>query len=314
MGQHRRRQPRGHGGGPRAGDARRRHRRARAGHAVAQPRGPHRARPPVLRRRGDVPPRAARRPAVGRGLRDRPRRARAGAHPRPARPRPVPRRLARRAADPGAPRPPRRRRRADRGAPRRAARARPRRASPWHPRARHDPRPRGGRRPVRRRPALRAPGDHRAHRLRAKATRFRHNLAADGHAPGADRPDPHADRPARAQRQGARDDRGRRRGRPAAHDRVRVALAVVVVRRAGSGARMPVRSPGPWRPPAPDRAAPSGRRDARGAGFQRNPAPRHTDQVRPGRGAAPSRAPRRGRCRHRSRGPCSWSTRPPPRR
>ena len=60
--------------------------------------GTHRARPPVLRRRGDRPARAAGRGAVGRRVRDRPRRARAGPHPGPPRPRPAPRRLAGRAA------------------------------------------------------------------------------------------------------------------------------------------------------------------------------------------------------------------------
>ena len=62
--------------------------------------GPHRARPPVLRRRGHPAARAAARRARRRDLRRRPRGPRAGPDPGPARPGPAPRRLPRRPAAP----------------------------------------------------------------------------------------------------------------------------------------------------------------------------------------------------------------------
>ena len=84
LGQHRRRQPRGDRRRPGPRDARRGARHTRAARAVAQRQGARRARSAVLRRRGAGAPRAARRGAVGRDLRHRPRRARAGPHPRAA--------------------------------------------------------------------------------------------------------------------------------------------------------------------------------------------------------------------------------------
>ena len=216
-GTHRRRQPGAVGGRPRpcvAGV-----RRGRAGDDGDEPVGPRArtARRAVLRRRGHAAPRAAAPRARDRDLRDGPRRHRAGAGPGPPRRRAAPRRLARGA----------RRRRSGwptvtatrwRGCTvhhARGARAGARRAARRQPRADHDARPRRGRRPVRRRPALRAPGVDRADRLGGQVEPLPQAAGRRARRGGAGA-DHHTDRAARTRGQATCDDRRERRRGPAA--------------------------------------------------------------------------------------------------
>ncbi len=183
---------------------------------VAQRQGADRARPAVLRRRGHAAARAAAGGARRGDLRARPRRARARPHPGPPRPRAAPRRLARRPA---------RRRAAGRASPtpsRASTCTTPRCPSSCsaqvparHARARHDPRPRRGRRALRRRAALRAPRLASGSSARRRSGAVRDALRVEGHDDGAHRAGSRRRSAARPRRQGPRHHRGQRRRRAA---------------------------------------------------------------------------------------------------
>ena len=118
------------------------------------------------------------------------------------------------------------------------------------------------------RPALCAPGHHRPDRQLDQGEPVPPRPRVRRPLGGGRGPHPHADRPARAGRQGPGDDRGVG-GRRAAGDP-----------RGGAGVGGPPPGPSRSHDALRPRAGPSARRgtstgDGRGAGFQRNPAPRH---------------------------------------
>ncbi len=216
LGHDRRGQPRGDRGaaGPRAAGVA----GLRTGDRDDQP---HRAgacavRGAVLRRRGDAAVRAAAPGAGRRDLRDGARRHRAGPDPGPPRPRAAPGGLAGRAGRPAAARGGHRGRPGP-GAPppRGGAGAGARRAARRQPRPDHDPRPRRGRRAVRRGAAVRAPGLDRADRVVGEVATVREEARGGGPRARDARPDHHADRPAGDHREGPGDDRGGCGGGPA---------------------------------------------------------------------------------------------------
>ena len=112
-------------------------------------------------------------------------------------------------------------------------------------------------------------GSDRADRLVGQVGAVPPRLLGEGHAADAVDPDPHADRPARATD-----------GKDPADDRGGGGRRAAGARRGGAGVGGPPPGPSRSHDALRPRAGPSARRgtstgDGRGAGFQRNPAPRH---------------------------------------